>query len=85
MWRLAASLARHWLQVPSLPIGWSDHGSRGPVTVIGQRELQDVTSAVYTEFGEKMTVVVVVGGACDGQAGQKRGSAVTLLFVSLPR
>jgi len=29
--------------VPALPIGWSDAGTRGPVTVVGQREWQDLT------------------------------------------
>ncbi|XP_065185004.1 galactocerebrosidase-like [Sycon ciliatum] len=32
--------------VPQLPIGWSDHGSRGPMTVIGMREWQDLTVTV---------------------------------------
>lgn len=29
--------------VPQLPIGWSDHGTNGPVTLLGMREWQDVT------------------------------------------
>jgi galactosylceramidase len=32
--------------VPEKPIGWSDHGSNGPVTLIGMREFQDVTATV---------------------------------------
>ena len=32
--------------VPELPIGWSDHGSNGPMTLIGSRELQDVTGSI---------------------------------------
>jgi len=28
--------------VPELPIGWSDHGSNGPMTLIGMREWQDI-------------------------------------------
>ena len=36
----------HATQVPELPIGWSDHGSNGPMTLIGSRELQDVTGSV---------------------------------------
>ena len=28
--------------VPNLPVGWSDHGSRGPMTALGMREWQDV-------------------------------------------
>jgi len=28
--------------VPQLPIGWSDHGSNGPMTLIGMREWQDI-------------------------------------------
>ncbi len=34
--------------VPELPIGWSDHGSNGPMTLIGMLEWQDVT--VETTF-----------------------------------
>ena len=26
------------MMVPQLPIGWSDHGSNGPMTLIGMRE-----------------------------------------------
>eukprot|EP00928_Gymnodinium_smaydae_P044536 TRINITY_DN29700_c0_g1_i1.p1 TRINITY_DN29700_c0_g1~~TRINITY_DN29700_c0_g1_i1.p1 ORF type:complete len:868 (+),score=181.75 TRINITY_DN29700_c0_g1_i1:35-2638(+) len=29
--------------VPQLPIGWSDHGSNGPLTVLGMREWRDIT------------------------------------------
>ena len=29
--------------VPEIPIGWSDHGSNGPMTLIGMKEWQDVT------------------------------------------
>lgn len=29
--------------VPELPIGWSDHGSNGPFTLLGMREWQDIT------------------------------------------
>lgn len=29
--------------VPEKPIGWSDHGSNGPMTLIGMREFQDLT------------------------------------------
>jgi len=29
--------------VPALPIGWSDHGSNGPMTLIGMREWQDIS------------------------------------------
>ena len=32
--------------VPALPIGWSDHGSNGPMTLIGMREWQDVSIQV---------------------------------------
>ena len=32
--------------VPALPIGWSDHGSNGPMTLIGMREWQDLTFSV---------------------------------------
>lgn len=32
--------------VPEKPIGWSDHGSNGPVTLIGMREFQDVKASV---------------------------------------
>lgn len=32
--------------VPALPIGWSDHGSNGPMTLIGMREWQDVSIKV---------------------------------------
>ena len=32
--------------VPLLPIGWSDQGSRGPVTVLGMREWEDVSVMV---------------------------------------
>jgi galactosylceramidase len=32
--------------VPQLPIGWSDHGSNGPMTLIGMREWQDLTVSV---------------------------------------
>eukprot|EP01060_Flectonema_neradi_P019629 TRINITY_DN2686_c0_g1_i1.p1 TRINITY_DN2686_c0_g1~~TRINITY_DN2686_c0_g1_i1.p1 ORF type:complete len:815 (+),score=136.15 TRINITY_DN2686_c0_g1_i1:200-2644(+) len=28
--------------VPELPIGWADHGSNGPVTLIGMKEWQDI-------------------------------------------
>ena len=28
--------------VPTLPIGWSDQGTRGPMTLIGMREWQDI-------------------------------------------
>lgn len=34
--------------VPQLPIGWSDHGSNGPMTLIGMREWQDIT--IKTDF-----------------------------------
>jgi len=29
--------------VPEKPIGWSDHGSNGPMTLLGMREWQDIT------------------------------------------
>lgn len=32
--------------VPTLPIGWSDSGSRGPMTLIGMREWQDVKAGL---------------------------------------
>jgi len=32
--------------VPELPIGWSDHGSNGPMTLIGMREWQDITVTI---------------------------------------
>eukprot|EP01052_Picozoa_sp_SAG31_P018713 SAG31_NODE_1337_length_8738_cov_2.840954_4_plen_448_part_00 len=32
--------------VPALPIGWSDHGSNGPMTLIGMREWQDINIKV---------------------------------------
>ena len=32
--------------VPQLPIGWSDHGSNGPMTLIGMREWQDISISV---------------------------------------
>ena len=32
--------------VPELPIGWSDHGSNGPMTLLGMREFQDMTASV---------------------------------------
>lgn len=32
--------------VPELPIGWSDHGSNGPMTLIGMREWQDLKTSV---------------------------------------
>ena len=32
--------------VPQLPIGWSDHGSNGPMTLIGMREWQDINVTV---------------------------------------
>jgi len=32
--------------VPELPIGWSDHGSNGPMTLIGMREWQDVAVSI---------------------------------------
>ena len=32
--------------VPELPIGWSDHGSNGPMTLLGMREWHDVTVSV---------------------------------------
>lgn len=32
--------------VPEQPIGWSDHGSRGPVSLIGMREWQDINISV---------------------------------------
>merc|ERR1712195_79591 len=32
--------------VPQLPIGWSDHGSNGPMTLIGMREWQDIEISV---------------------------------------
>jgi len=38
--------------VPALPIGWSDHGSNGPVTIIGMREWQDVSVSVAFKLPE---------------------------------
>lgn len=32
--------------VPELPIGWSDHGSNGPMSLIGMREWQDIKIGV---------------------------------------
>ena len=32
--------------VPQLPIGWSDRGSNGPMTLIGMREWQDISLSV---------------------------------------
>lgn len=32
--------------VPELPIGWSDHGSNGPMTLLGMREWQDINVEV---------------------------------------
>jgi len=31
------------MMTPELPIGWSDHGSNGPFTLLGMREWQDIT------------------------------------------
>jgi galactosylceramidase len=36
--------------VPQLPIGWSDHGSNGPMTLIGMREWQDVSVAARVKL-----------------------------------
>ncbi|EGD72245.1 galactocerebrosidase [Salpingoeca rosetta] len=41
--------------VPELPIGWSDHGSNGPVTVIGMREWQDVFVQVKVRLSSNIT------------------------------
>jgi len=32
--------------VPDLPIGWADHGSNGPMTLLGMREWQDVVVSI---------------------------------------
>jgi galactosylceramidase len=32
--------------VPQLPIGWADHGSNGPMTLVGMREWQDISVQV---------------------------------------
>ena len=42
------SVPNHVLRqmVPELPIGWSDHGSNGPMTLIGMREFQDMDGSV---------------------------------------
>ena len=32
--------------VPQLPIGWSDHGSNGPMTLLGMREWHDISVSV---------------------------------------
>jgi len=33
--------------VPELPIGWSDQGSNGPMTLLGMREWQDIAVSVF--------------------------------------
>lgn len=38
--------------VPALPIGWSDHGSNGPMTLIGMREWADVSIKVSFKLPE---------------------------------
>lgn len=38
--------------VPALPIGWSDHGSNGPMTLIGMREWADLTIKVSFKLPE---------------------------------
>jgi hypothetical protein len=41
------------MMVPELPIGWSDHGSNGPMTLIGMREWQDVTVSAHFKLPAK--------------------------------
>ena len=41
--------------VPELPIGWSDHGSNGPMTLIGMREWQDVFVQVSFRLSSNIT------------------------------
>lgn len=38
--------------VPALPIGWSDHGSNGPMTLIGMREWADLAIKVSFKLPE---------------------------------
>ncbi|CAK9054683.1 unnamed protein product [Durusdinium trenchii] len=40
--------------VPDLPIGWSDQGTRGPMTLIGMREWQDVEVSVAFKLPNKL-------------------------------
>ena len=37
--------------VAELPIGWSDQGTRGPMTLIGMREWQDIQAGVEAIVG----------------------------------
>eukprot|EP00055_Hartaetosiga_balthica_P002301 m.3499 g.3499 ORF g.3499 m.3499 type:complete len:823 (+) comp2079_c0_seq1:3832-6300(+) len=47
--------------VPELPIGWSDHGSRGPMTLIGMREWQDLYSSVKFRISSNVTYAQAAG------------------------
>lgn len=50
--------------VPELPIGWSDHGSNGPVSLIGMREWQDIFVEVF--FRTSSNITAVNTAACVG-------------------
>lgn len=53
--------------VPELPIGWSDPGSNGPVTLIGMREWQDIsiTASFKLPVGSEAKDAACVGSRVD--------------------
>jgi len=66
--------------VPELPIGWSDGGSRGPVSILGMKEWQDIS----IEVAFKMPVGLKPGAsACVGTRVDQMWRTGLVLCVSI--
>ena len=66
--------------VPELPIGWSDHGSNGPMTLVGMREWQDVSVSARFRLPANASLDA---SACVGtRADQMWGNAVAICVAA---
>ncbi len=67
--------------VPQLPIGWSDHGTKGPVTVVGMREWNDIGVTVDVKLPPAVNGTPVAGCVA-ARSDQSWDKCVLLLFLS---
>ena len=68
--------------VPLLPIGWSDHGSKGPVTIVGMREWQDITVTVTIKLPTSITANTTAGCVAT-RSDQSWDKSVACFFFNL--
>jgi galactosylceramidase len=67
--------------VPELPIGWSDHGTNGPVTVLGMREWNDVEVNVTVKLPPPINGTHVAG--CVGVRSDQSWDKCVPMFITV--